>query len=154
VISLPSTLATVAGAHRDLLERAPRDRVKQASLGGVLLTTAALAAVSCAVALTMAMRLPWPVAVAGGLLWGVGIYNLDRWLVVSTPRGAPLRTALVSLVRIGLAVVIGAVVSTPLTLVVFDAEISAELQRMHTEDEARFEEELATDPVSSPWRVA
>ncbi len=48
--------------------------------------------------------------------------------------------------RVILAVVIGLVVSTPLTLQIFKAEIDAELIQMHTEELEAFEDRLDSDP--------
>jgi len=140
-------LLTVAGANRSVLQHAPRDLAKQASLGGTLLTTAALAAVAGALALWMALDVtPWLAAVLGGL-WGLAILNLDRWLVTSTPRLSSKRATLaLAAPRVLLAVVIGLVVSTPLTLQIFKAEIDAELIAMHTEELEAFETRLDADP--------
>ena len=144
--ALTDGLLTIAGANRAALEHAPRDRVKQASLGGAILTTAGLAAVSAAVALVMAFDLELPYAAAAAVVWGVAILNLDRWLVVASPRQAhPLATLMMAVPRLSLAVVIGLVVSTPLTLQVFDAEIQTQLQQQNRQARADFDRQLSAD---------
>lgn len=149
-------LLAVAGANRAVLDHAPRDQVKQTALGGTLLTTAALAAVASALALRMALDVPVWGAVVGGLVWGLAILNLDRWLVVSTPRQRTRAgTLAMALPRVLLAVVIGLVISTPLTLQIFEAEIDAELVRIHQAELESFELALLADErfVDLPqWR--
>ncbi|MGY1784697.1 DUF4407 domain-containing protein [Geodermatophilus sp. SYSU D00698] len=139
-------LLTVAGANREVLQDAPKERGKQVAMGAVLVCTAALAAVSASYALYVALHLWVPVAVLGGLAWGLVILNLDRWLVVSTPRlKSKVGTIAMALPRVALAVLIGAVVSTPLTLAVFSAEIDTEVEVMAAEAEDEFTQQLAED---------
>ncbi|MGY1728092.1 DUF4407 domain-containing protein [Geodermatophilus sp. SYSU D01062] len=139
-------LLTVAGANREVLQDAPKERGKQVAMGAVLVCTAALAAVSASYALYVALHLWVPVAVPGGLAWGLVILNLDRWLVVSTPRlTSKVGTIAMALPRVGLAVLIGAVVSTPLTLAVFSAEIDTEVEVMAAQAEDEFTRQLAED---------
>jgi hypothetical protein len=139
-------LLTVAGANRDVLRSAPKERGKQVAMGAVLVSTAGLAAVSASYALFLALHLPWPIAVVGGVVWGLVILNLDRWLVVSSPRlKSKLGTLAMALPRVVLAVLIGAVVSTPLTLAVFSAEIGTEVREMAAEQEDAFTRQLDGD---------
>src|SRR4051812_34120446 len=79
-------LLTVSGANRDVLRDAPKERTKQVAMGAVLLSTAAIAAVSASYALYVALHLWVPFALLGGLAWGLVILNLDRWLIVSSPQ--------------------------------------------------------------------
>ncbi|WP_129336358.1 DUF4407 domain-containing protein [Cellulomonas endophytica] len=145
--TVQDVLVDLSGADRAVLAEAPGETVKQAGLGGAILTTAVLAAVSATVALRTAVDAPWWLAVPAALAWGLAILNLDRWIVVSTLRQRhwPL-TVLFALPRLGLAVLIGVVVSTPLTLLVFRDEIGAQLQVRQAEQLAAFEAGLADDP--------
>jgi Domain of unknown function (DUF4407) len=139
-------LLIVAGANRTVLRDAPKERTKQVAMGAVLCSTAAIAAVSASYALHLALHIWLPVAVLGGLAWGLVILNLDRWLVVSTPRlKTKWGTLGMAMPRVLLAVLIGAVLSTPLTLAVFSAEINAEVKVMAAEEEDSFNKELAAD---------
>jgi hypothetical protein len=143
---LSELFLTVSGANRDILRQAPKERTKQVAMGIVLASTAAVAAVSATYALGIALHLWLPFALLGGLVWGLIILNLDRWLVVSTPRLKRWwSTVLMALPRLVLALLIGAVVSTPLTLAVFESEINAELEVMQAEAEDDFTEQLAAD---------
>src|SRR3954469_4944237 len=144
--ALAEQLLTVSGANRDVLRDAPKERTKQIAMGAVLASTAAIAAVSASYALRVALHLWVPFAVLGGLAWGLVILNLDRWLVVSSPRlKTKLGTLAMALPRVLLAVLIGAVISTPLTLAVFSAEIDTEVQKMAREAEEQFNDDLDAD---------
>lgn len=143
---LGDSFLTISGANRDVLRQAPKERTKQIAMGAVLASTAAIAVVAATYALQMALDLWLPFALVGGLAWGLVILNLDRWLVVSTPRlKTKWGTVLMALPRVGLALLIGAVVSTPLTLAVFESEIDTEIQVMAAEDESAFTQQLAED---------
>ena len=144
--AISEALLTVSGASRDVLRDAPKERTKQVAMGAVLLGAAAIATVSASYAFHLALHFAWPFAVLAGLAWGLIILNLDRWLVVSSPRLATkLGTVAMALPRMALAVLIGAVVSTPLTLAIFSAEISTEVKVMAAEEESAFTDQLAAD---------
>lgn len=121
-------LARLAGARPDVLRQAPGDVIRYATLGGVLVSTAAVAGGSAFFAVRMAIGLPVAACVAIGLCWAVVILNLDRMLIVSMNglRTARLKIA-AALPRLALALVIGTVISTPLVLRVFQPEVDAQL---------------------------
>lgn len=140
-------LLALSGADREfLLREAPRDRLKYEGIGGAVLLTAAMAAVSSGIALRMALDLPVPLAVLAGLLWGTGILGLDRWLVAANQRqDSTFLTLLLALPRVALALVIGAVMSTPLVLQVFSPEIEARISQQQQADKDRLERDLDAD---------
>ena len=128
-------LARLAGAQPDVLSRARTDRVKYNAMGGVLLTTAGVAGVSATFALDTAVGLPLALSVIAGVLWAAVIFNLDRMLIVSITRQSGLWRNLGTVVpRLALAIVIGSIVSVPLVLRIFQAEIGNELQVMHSDN--------------------
>src|SRR3954451_15831347 len=144
--ALAEQLLTVSGANRDVLRDAPKERTKQIAMGAVRASTAAIAAVSASCALHVALHLWVPFAVLGGLAWGLVILNLDRWLIVSAPRlKTKLGTLAMALPRVLLAVLIGAVISTPLTLAVFSAEINTEVKVMAAEEDDAFNRQMEAD---------
>jgi hypothetical protein len=127
-------LAVLAGARPDVLAAAPGARARFVALGGVLLSTGGLAAVSAAFAVHMALGVWWPLALLVGLGWGAVVVNLDRMLLVGMAHDASLKRNLVMAVpRVGLALVLGVVVATPLTLQVFHKEIDTEIVAMQAE---------------------
>jgi hypothetical protein len=127
-------MAVLAGARPDVLVSAPGARAKFVALGGVLLSTGGLAAVSAAFAVHMALGVWWPFALLIGLGWGAVIVNLDRMVLVGMGHDSSWKRNLVLAVpRVGLALILGIVVATPLTLQVFHKEIDAEIVQMQTE---------------------
>jgi hypothetical protein len=139
-------LAALAGARTDLLEAAPGARSKFVALGGVLLSTGALAVVSMAFAVHMALGVWWPFAVLLGLGWGTVVVNLDRMLLVGMAHDASFRRNLVLAVpRVGLALVLGVVIATPLTLQIFHREIDTQVVALQAEKSDAYQRALDSD---------
>ena len=67
--AIAEQLLTVAGANREVLREAPKERGKQVAMGAVLVSTAGLAMVSASYALHLALHFWWPFAVLGGVAW-------------------------------------------------------------------------------------
>jgi hypothetical protein len=139
-------LALLGGARPDVLEAAPGARPRFVALGGVLLSTGGLAVVSMAYAVAMALGAWWPLALLVGLGWGAVVVNLDRMLLVGMAHDASLkRNAVLAVPRMGLALILGAVIATPLTLQVFSSEIDIEVKAMQAEAADAYRESLETD---------
>src|SRR4051794_32817870 len=139
-------LAVLAGARLDVLSVAPGARARHVALGGVLVSTGALAALSAAFAVHMTLGAWWAVALLIGLGWGLVILNLDRMLLVGMGhRGSWQRARGMALPRVALAAVLGTVISTPLTLQVFSKEIDATIVTMQAEAAAEFAAGLDAD---------
>jgi Domain of unknown function (DUF4407) len=141
--SVGDRLAVLAGARLDVLQVAPGARAKHVALGGVLLSTGGLAALSAAFAVHMALGAPWLIALAVGLGWGLVIVNLDRMLLVGMRHDASwLRNIAIAVPRVALAVLLGTVISTPLTLQVFNKEIDATVLTLQAEAADQFTSDL------------
>ncbi len=139
-------LASLAGARTDLLEAAPGARSRFVALGGVLLSTGALAVVSMAFAVQMALGAWWPLALLLGLGWGAVVVNLDRMLLVGMAHDASLaRNLVLAVPRVGLALVLGAVIATPLTLQVFHREIDTQVVVLQAEKSDAYQRSLDED---------
>ncbi|MBC6489412.1 DUF4407 domain-containing protein [Flavihumibacter stibioxidans] len=114
-----------AGAHAPTLEQFPTEHPKYNTLGGVLLATFALAALSSGYAFyTIFGSLGWAAGFA--VLWGLIIFNFDRFMVATIRKygisaGRQWRMALP---RIILAVMIGITIARPLELKLFEKEIN------------------------------
>ncbi|MBB3674340.1 DUF4407 domain-containing protein [Modestobacter versicolor] len=144
--SVGDRMAVLAGARLDVLQVAPGSRAKHVALGGVLLSTGALAALSAAFAVHMALGAPWAVALLIGLGWGLVIVNLDRMLLVGMSHDSSVaRNVGMAVPRIALAVLLGTVISTPLTLQVFNKEIDATIVTLQAEAADEFTTELDAD---------
>jgi hypothetical protein len=141
----------LSGAHREVLEQVPSDRPRYQGLGGVVLTTATLAGLSCGFALRFALNVPLVFCVVLGLLWALAILNLDRWLISATPRrDTVLKNFLQILPRLFVALIIGVVISTPLTLQIFHREINQQLEVI----QQRGRTDFATKSAAESDRVA
>jgi hypothetical protein len=117
-----------SGAYQAILKECPSEHSKYAGLGGVLLATFALASLSAGYAIESIFENPfWAVAFA--LLWGLIIFNFDRFLV-STMRkyGVSRRKQLwMAMPRIALALLIGITIARPLELKIFEKEIDVQI---------------------------
>jgi len=122
-----------AGAHQQLLKTFPSEHTKYAGLGGVILATFVLAALSSGYAIYSVFgNFGWTIAFA--CIWGLIIFNFDRFLV-STMRkyGVSTRKQLwMAVPRIVLALLIGVTIARPLELKIFEKEIDTKVaQNMH-----------------------
>jgi hypothetical protein len=117
-----------AGAHQPLLKQHPSEQTKYGGLGGVLLATFILAALSGGYALYTVFG-NWWMAIGFGLLWGLIIFNFDRFLV-STMRkyGVSKRKQIwMVLPRLALALLIGLTIARPLEMKIFEKEINTQM---------------------------
>lgn len=117
-----------AGAHQDLLKQFPSEHAKYSGLGGVLLATFVLASLSAGYAVFTVFN-NWAWALSFGLIWGLIIFNFDRFLV-STMRkyGISKRKQLwMAAPRMMLALLIGFTIARPLELKIFEKEINVKM---------------------------
>jgi len=127
-----------AGAVPETLRMYPTEKAKYEGIGGAVLTTGILAFLSgfYAIYTTIATG-PFSilVAIGFGIIWGLAIFNLDRYIVSSlrkpTDSGIPWKRRLAAtwlpvLPRLGLAIVIGITVSKPLELRLFHNAIEGQ----------------------------
>ncbi|WP_167473477.1 DUF4407 domain-containing protein [Nocardia arthritidis] len=136
-------LVGLIGVRAELLRETPGDTFRYIAMAGVLLTTAAIAAVSATFALQMAVHVALPWAILLGIAWGIVILNLDRLLVISMTRHSGWKANLLAAVpRLALAILLGVVISTPLVLRIFEPEINTEIQVLNSAKKADFEKHL------------
>jgi hypothetical protein len=117
-----------AGAYQRLLKDCPSEHAKYAGLGGVILATFSLAALSSGYAMYSVFDNPlWAYGFA--VLWGLIIFNFDRFLV-STMRKYGMsrrRQVWIAVPRIVLALLIGVTIARPLELKIFEKEIDVQV---------------------------
>jgi len=120
------------------------ERGRYASMGGVLLGTASVAAVSMFFALHHAVGVPvgWSIPLALG--WGTLILTIDRFLVITMngTRGHPFQLFSMVFMRLLLAALIATVVSMPLVLQIFASDINAELPIIAAHKSAQYKANL------------
>jgi hypothetical protein len=128
-------LARLAGAHLDVLRHFPAERPKYTGIGAAILSTGVLACASMFFALHNALRLGVLAATACALVWSLVIISIDRALITSLHRSAAWWGYLLrALPRVLLALLLGAIISTPFTLQIFQPEIKAEVAEIHTKN--------------------
>jgi len=122
-----------AGAHQDLLKQFPSEHAKHSGLGGVLLATLMLASLAAGYAIYTVFD-NWMYAIGFGIIWGLIIFNFDRFLV-STMRkyGISKRKQLwMAVPRLALALLIGFTIARPLEMKIFEKEINVKMtENMH-----------------------
>ena len=136
-----------AGADRKVLRQCPTEHAKYAGIGGTILFTAIMASISGGYAIYKVFadevfdkaNEVWITdmnavytAIAFGIVWGLLIFNLDRFMVntmfsdgTEKITKEEIRGALPRLV---LAVFIGIVISTPIELRIFKDKIQSQLR--------------------------
>src|SRR5215204_760025 len=118
-----------AGAHQKLLKQFPSEHSKYSGLGAVLLATFVLATLSSGYAVYSVFG-NWMWTIAFALIWGLIIFNFDRFLV-STMRkyGVSRRKQMwMAIPRLALALLIGLTIARPLELKIFEKEIAVKMQ--------------------------
>lgn len=133
-----------SGAHLPMLRRAPAEMNKYAGIGATIFFTGLLAALSGGYALWTVFGEAWA-AVLFGAVWGLMIFNLDRYIVSSMKkRDKFMQEFWMATPRILLAILISVVISKPLELRVFDKEIQAELVIMEQQKLKAQEDQVKT----------
>jgi hypothetical protein len=139
-----------AGADSYFMKQSPKqDRVKYSGIGGVVLTTGVLASLSGFLAFKTAFGtkgetaldtsaavsfLEYLILGIGGLLWGLIIFNLDRFIISSTGKGDGTDVITrkewgQAAPRIIIAAILGIVLSAPLETQILKSDIDQELHR-------------------------
>lgn len=123
-------LWTCAGVNKKVLRQCPSDYAKYAGIGGTILFTALMAALSGGYALNFVFDNIY-IACAFGIFWGLLIFNLDRFIVNTmysdgkhTISWGEIKSGLP---RIIMAIFLGIVISTPLELKIFYKEIEVQM---------------------------
>ncbi len=121
-----------SGVHQAMLEKYPAEHNKYVGIGATVFFTGLFAALSGGYALYFVFSgggSAFLYALAFGLLWGLAIFNLDRYIVSSINKNASAgKQFLQATPRILLAILIGIVIARPLELKVFDKEIREQLK--------------------------
>jgi hypothetical protein len=122
-----------SGANFAILKRVPTESNKYVGIGATVFFTGVLAALAAGYALFTVFQSLVP-AIFFGLLWGMMIFNLDRFIVSSMRKKenawAEWKLAIPRLV---LAVLLALVISKPLELRMFEREINRKLDEKKTE---------------------
>lgn len=144
---LQSFFLFCSGVDQKILEQCPSDTNKYVGIGATVFFTGILAFCSSAYALYTIFD-STITAVLFGVVWGLMIFNLDRYIVASMKsRGSAWKDFGVAFPRLILAVLLALVISKPLELKIFEKEINAELIVM---EQQKFKEQ--EDKVSARYQ--
>jgi hypothetical protein len=131
-----------SGVDTEVLKKCPTETSKYVGMGATIFFTGLFAALAAGYALNMVFDNLWMAGILG-LVWGLMIFNLDRYIVSSMRKeGKVSRELLAASPRIILAVIISIVIAKPLELKIFEKEINPELIVMEQEVYARQENHL------------
>lgn len=121
-----------SGAHIETLKKYPTEHNKYVGIGATIFFTALFASLSGGYAMYFVFSGSTAAvffAILFGILWGLAIFNMDRYIVASIKKtGSTNHQITQALPRILLAIMIGIVISRPLELKIFDKEIRQKLK--------------------------
>lgn len=131
-----------SGAHNELLKKCPTESSKYVGIGATVFFTGIFAAIACAYALYTVFDNVWT-SIAFGIVWGLMIFNLDRYIVSSMRKeGNVKKELLTAFPRIILAVLISLIIAKPLEMKIFSKEIQGELTIMEQQTRTAQESEI------------
>ncbi len=146
-----------AGGDRYLLERATySDQIKYMCLGGIVFATGAMAGLAGGYAFytifeprgsAIEYTTSWAttlISIAFGIVWGLIIFNIDRFIVTSTGKGdgteaitwGELKSAIP---RIIMGAIIALTISKPVEIRMFKTEIDIKLREKQLEQQASYQ---------------
>lgn len=135
-------LMICSGGNLHILKKTPSEWNKFAGIGGVILFTAAFATLSAGYALYTVFDNIWA-AVGFGLLWGLMIFNLDRYIVSSIKKtGTFWNQFLMAAPRLILATFLGIIISKPLELKIFEKEVNKQLNTIIQRNKTQLQAEM------------
>lgn len=128
----------LGGGDKEVIAECPGERTRILALGGTVLATSLLAVVAGTAAAHDWLHASLALALPAGVFWGLTIMNLDRWLLLTIRRqSTPPRTLMLALPRLGLALIVGLVISTPTLLGVFHSEVTAKATEERQAEQAQ-----------------
>jgi hypothetical protein len=146
-----------AGGDRYLLERATySDQIKYMCLGGIVFATGAMAGIAGGYAFYTIFEprgsaIDNPVDISTiflalffGIIWGLMIFNIDRFIVTSTGKGDGTEAITIgelksAFPRIVMGVIIAVTISKPVEIRMFKTEIDIKLREKQLEQQADYQ---------------
>lgn len=136
-------LMLCSGGNIHLLRKTPSEWNKFAGIGGIVLFTAIFATLSAGYAMFTVFD-DLLIAIGFGLLWGLMIFNLDRYIVSSIKKtGTWWNQILMSIPRLILATFLGIIISKPLELKIFEKEVNKQLNTIIQRNKKQLQGEMS-----------
>lgn len=135
-------LLICSGANLHILRKTPSEWNKFSGIGGIVLFTAIFATLSAGYAIFTVFDDIW-ISVGFALLWGLMIFNLDRYIVSSIKKtGTWYSQLLMSIPRLILAAFLGIIISKPLELKIFEKEVNKQLNTIIQRNKTQLQAEM------------
>ena len=135
-------LIICSGGNLHILRKTPSEWNKFAGIGGIVLFTAVFATLSAGYAMFTVFDDLW-VSAGFGLLWGLMIFNLDRYIVSSIKKtGTWWNQILMAIPRLILATFLGIIISKPLELKIFEKEVNKQLNTIIQRNKTQLQAEM------------
>lgn len=139
---LQKFLLMCSGANIHILRKTPSEWNKFAGIGGIVLFTAVFATLSAGYAMFTVFE-DYAVSTAFALVWGLMIFNLDRYIVSSIKKtGTWWNQLLMAVPRLILAAFLGIIISKPLELKIFEKEVNKQLNTIIQRNKAQLQLEM------------
>lgn len=136
-------LMICSGANLHILRKTPSEWNKFAGIGGIVLFTAVFATLSAGYAMFTVFD-DLLIAIGFGILWGLMIFNLDRYIVSSIKKtGTWWNQILMSIPRLILATFLGIIISKPLELKIFEKEVNKQLNTIIQRNKKQLQGEMS-----------
>jgi len=136
-------LMICSGGNIHLLKKSPSEWNKFAGIGGIVLFTAIFATLSAGYAMFTVFDNLWA-SVGFGILWGLMIFNLDRYIVSSIKKtGTWWNQVLMTIPRLILATFLGIIISKPLELKIFEKEVNKQLNTIIQRNKKQLQAEMS-----------
>ncbi|MCM4167067.1 hypothetical protein KCTC52924_00740 [Arenibacter antarcticus] len=134
-----------SGADADILKTCSKgERNKYAGIGATVFFTAVMAFIASAYALFTVFDNMYT-AIFFGLIWGLLIFNLDRFIVSTIKKSSSFKSEFLQATpRILLAVIIAIVISKPLEMKIFEKEINQVILEEKNEMTLTNKQQIAT----------
>ena len=135
-------LVICSGSNVHILKKTPSEWNKFAGIGGIVLFTAVFATLSAGYAMFTIFDDIWA-SVGFAILWGLMIFNLDRYIVSSIKKnGTWWNQILMAIPRLILATFLGIIISKPLELKIFEKEVNKQLNSIIQRNKTKLQAEM------------
>jgi hypothetical protein len=140
------TLVRIAGGDLDTVDTIKRARLMHHLIACAMVITSTMAVASMTFFAHDALKTSWALASTVALGWGVLIFMLERIVTTLGMSSAGIGSVVTTSVRVLMALVIGAIISAPLTMRIFKSDIDFYLAQMAASNATMIKNQIANSP--------